>query len=62
MCEGGNGETGRKRGERMTANAEDRSPLSSLPSEVPVQLVEVQTTTHTCLLLSILLEARWERK
>lgn len=48
-----------RRGERMTAHAEDRSPL---PSEVLIQPAEVQTTTHTCLLLSILLRARRERK
>lgn len=35
---------------------------SSLPSEVLIQPAEVQTTTHTCLLLSILLGARWEEK
>ena len=33
-----------------------------LPSDVLISLEEVQTTAHTCLLLSILLEARWERK
>ncbi|TNN84039.1 hypothetical protein EYF80_005645 [Liparis tanakae] len=32
------------------------------PDEVLIQPAEVQTTAHTCLLLSILLGARWERK
>lgn len=36
--------------------------LSPFPSEVLIQPVELQTTIHTYLLLSILLGARWERK
>lgn len=36
--------------------------FSPFPSAVLIQPAELQTTTHTYLLLSILLGARWERK